>query len=143
MTATTGRCLCGDVTVKVSAPMTEISGCFCENCRRWGGGLQFGIEVPEARCRFEGPVKVHRSSRLAERAWCDTCGSALYFRYVEGADAGYFEIAPGLFEDAGGARLTRVVYADRAVGGIELAGDHERVSRAAYRAGNPHLDQEV
>ena len=43
----------------------------------------------------------------------------------------------------GGARLTRVVYADRAVGGIELAGDHERVSRAAYRAGNPHLDQEV
>ena len=137
-----GRCLCGAVTVTVTAPMTEISACHCDNCRRWGGGVQFGIAVPANAVTFAGPVKEHLSSRIAKRAWCDTCGSALYLRDVEGPGAGEYELCPGLFDNAGGARLVRAVYADRAVGRIELAGALDRVTRQDYEAENPHLSME-
>jgi hypothetical protein len=138
---TTGRCLCGAVTVAVSGLGDEISACFCDLCRRWGGGLQMGIEAPADRVRIDGPVKVHRSSKLAERAWCDTCGSALFFRYVSGRETGYLELSPGLFENAGGARLTRVVYADRAPDGLRLGGDHLSLSQAEYEAAFDHLNE--
>ena len=99
-----------------------------------------GLEVPRERVAVEGPLKRHQSSALAERAWCDTCGSALWFTYTSGVDTGYFELAPGLFENAGGAPLTRVVYADRCPDGFALAGEGvERVDQADYEASHPHL----
>lgn len=138
-----GHCLCGAVQVEVTGLSDKISACHCDLCTRWSGGIQFGIEAPAEEVKITGPLKTHRSSRLAERAWCDTCGSSVWFRYVEGQDTGYLELCPGLFENAGGARLTRVVYADRAPDGISLAGDHARVSQEDYEAVNPHLNEEV
>ena len=138
-----GRCLCGAVRVVVEGPLGGISACHCALCTRWGGGVQMGVAVPAGRVTITGPVKSHRSSRLAERAWCDTCGTSLYLRDVAGPGAAEIELCPGLFlGDMGDARLERVVYADRTVGGIELAGDVLRVSRADYEAEHPHLDEE-
>lgn len=138
-----GHCLCGAVRVRVDGPMAEISGCHCSLCRRYGGGVQFGIAVEADRVEISGPVKIHRSSPIAERAWCDTCGSPVWFKDVDGENADWFELSPGLFDDAGGARLTRIVYADRAVGGMEIAGDIQRVTRSEYEAEFPHLNEEV
>lgn len=138
-----GHCLCGAVEVAVEELSDEISACHCALCTRWSGSVQMGIEAPAATTRISGPVKVHRSSRLAERGWCDVCGSAVFFRYVQGRDTGYLELAPGLFDNFAGARLTRVVYCDRAPEGFSLAGDHERVTRAQYEAENPHLNEEA
>lgn len=135
-----GRCLCGAVTVVAGHLSDEISACFCDLCTRWGGGVQMGIDAPQDHVKVTGPVKTHRSSTLAERAWCDTCGSAVWFRYVDGHDAGYFELSPGLFENAGGAALTRIVYADRAPDGFVLARGVTRVGQQQYEAENPHLN---
>lgn len=143
MTVTTGHCLCGAVTVRATDLAREISACHCGMCTRWSGSVQMGIEAPEAGVTVTGPVKTYRSSWFAERAWCDTCGSALWLRNVDGPDTGYYELVPGLFDNAAGARLTRVVYADRAPDGFSLAGDHARVSQAQYEAENPHLNEEV
>ena len=75
--------------------------------------------------------------------WCDTCGSSVLFRYVADRDTGYLELSPGLFENAGGARLTRVVYADRHPDGYWLEGaEVAQVSQKDYEAGNPHLNEE-
>ena len=142
-TEVTGHCLCGEVQVVVSGLSDEMSACHCEMCTRWSGGIQFGIEAPADGVKVTGPVKTYRSSWFAERAWCDNCGSALWFRNVDGPETGDYEFASGLFDNAGGARLTRVVYADRAPDGFSLAGDHERVSREQYEAVHPHLDREV
>ena len=73
-------------------------------CRRWSGSIQMGIEIGAEQVTVTGPVKTHQSSGLAERAWSDTCGSALWFRYTGGRDADYFELAPGLFD----GRLARL-----------------------------------
>lgn len=139
---TQGHCLCGAVRVSVTGPLGDISACHCEMCTRWSGSVQMGIEVPSERVQIDGPLKTHRSSAIGERAWCDTCGSAVWFRYPEGPEAGYFELAPGLFDNAGGARLVRIVYADRAPDGYALAGeDVERVSKADYEAQNPYVEE--
>jgi hypothetical protein len=140
MNAMLGRCLCGAVEVDAPDLSDEISACHCELCTRWSGSVQMGVAAPVATTRIAGPVKVHRSSKLAERGWCDICGSSVFFRYVEGRDRGHLELCPGLFDDFAGARLSRVVYADRAPEGFSLAGPHERVTQADYERNNPHLN---
>lgn len=130
-----GQCLCGAVTVTADKLSDEMSACHCKMCTRWSGGVQMFIEAPEHGVTITGPVKTYRSSGFAERAWCDVCGSAVYLRNYAGRDVGYFEFSPGLFEDAAGARLTRVVYSDRALGGATLGGENVvRVTKAEYEA---------
>ena len=142
MQTTQGHCLCGAVRVTVTGPLGDISACHCEMCTRWSGSIQMGIETPQEQVEITGPVKSHRSSSIGERAWCDTCGSAIWFRYPEGPDAGYFELAPGLFPNADGAQLVRIVYADRHPDGYALAGDVERVSKTEYEARHPFVSEE-
>ncbi|MBT8424088.1 MAG: GFA family protein [Silicimonas sp.] len=129
-----GHCLCGAVTVNATNLARTISACHCEMCRRWSGSIQMGIEAKEGEATVSGPVKVYRSSDFAERAWCDKCGSAVWFRNFAGKDVGYYEFVPGLFENAADAKLVRVVYADCCPDGYALAGDYERVSKADYEA---------
>ncbi len=97
--------------------------------------------MPRGAVTITGPVKTFQSSEFAERAWCDRCGSALWFRDTKGPGAAYYELAPGLFENAGGATLIREVYADCCPQGYALAGDHVRVSRADYEANNLHASE--
>jgi hypothetical protein len=138
-----GQCLCGAVCVTVDAPLGDISACHCEMCRKWSGSIQMGIEMPRGAVTITGPVKTFQSSEFAERGWCEACGSAVWLRDTQGGNAGYFELTPGLFENAGGAALTREVYADCCPQGYALAGDHERVSRAEYEAENLHVNEGV
>ena len=130
---TEGHCLCGAVSVRADLA-SEISACHCEMCRRWSGGIQMGIDAPVATTEVTGPVATYASSSFAERAWCARCGSALWLRNTHGEGEDRYELVPGLFEEAGGARLVREVYADRCPGGYALAGGHARVTAAAYAA---------
>ncbi|MDD9976467.1 MAG: GFA family protein [Boseongicola sp.] len=116
-----------------------ISACHCEMCTRWSGGVQMGIEAPEGGVTISGPVKTYMSSSFAERAWCDICGSALWLRNVAGHDVGSYELVPGLFDNAGDAKLKRIVYADCAPAGFALAGDVQRISKADYEKEFDHV----
>lgn len=134
-----GHCLCGAVSVQVTGPLGEISACHCAPCTRWSGSMQMGIEVSRDNVTLNGPSKTYQSSSFAERAWCDICGSALWFVNTEGLHSDVLELAPGLFDNAGGAKLTRIVYADCAPDGYALAGDVQRVSKAEYERDNRHV----
>lgn len=136
-----GTCLCGAVEVSVREMPDEMSACHCAMCQRWSGGIQMGIEVDAGDATLTGPVQAYRSSEMSERLWCGTCGSAVGFRNVTGEGAGTLELVPGLFENAGGARLTREVYADCCPEGYALAGDHDRVSKADYEAANAFVEE--
>ena len=128
---TEGRCLCGAVRVRADLS-SEISACHCGMCRRWSGGIQMGIEAPAAGAEVTGPVATYASSPFSERAWCRNCGSALWLRNTSGPGSDVYEFVPGLFEDAGGARLVREVFADRCPSGYALAGGHARQAAADY-----------
>ena len=141
---TVGGCVCGAVEILVPRLGHEISACFCDVCRVWGGGVQMGLDAPAETVEVTGPVKTWPTA-IAERAWCDICGTHLWFLYTAGRDAGYLELTPGLFPDAGGGHLARVNYADRAPEGYDMTGPGEiaRVPAAQYEAENPHLQSEV
>lgn len=136
---TEGRCLCGAVTITVTGSLGNVSACHCAPCTRWSGSMQMGVEVPRDRVAYDGPIKTYASSSFARRAWCDTCGTAVWFADTEGDGAAYLELAPGLFDGFGGAKLARIVYADCAPDGVELTGDLDRVSKADYEAVNRHV----
>lgn len=136
---TEGSCLCGEVSVNVEELPQLISACHCEMCRKHFGSVGMGIEVPRDQVTVEGPVKLYESSSFAERAFCGTCGSTLF---VQDKGAKNVELAPGLFPEAGGAKLFREVYADRAPRGCSFAGNHARVARMAYEATNKSVPED-
>lgn len=132
MSAVDGRCLCGAVRITARDPKPAVSACHCSMCRRWSGSAFMGFVAPADGVTVEGPVKTYASSTFAERAWCDRCGSNLWFRDI-GKD---YELSPGLFEVASDFPLTREVYADQAMRACRFAGDHQRVTRAEYEQRN-------
>ena len=134
-----GTCLCGAVTLAVSgdpaAMAADLSACHCDPCRRWSGAVLWGFEAPADGVRYEGPARAYRSSDFAQRAWCDECGTQLWFR----DDGGPYELNPGLFEETRDWPLARVVYADRAAAHARLAGGHPTVTKAEYEARAAHV----
>ena len=135
-----GRCLCGAVTVTVTGPLGNASACHCSACTRWTGSVLMGLDIPRERVTYAGPIKSYASSSFSERAWCENCGTAVWFADTEGEGAANLELSPGLFDDFGGAALTRVVYADCAPSGVVLGGDLQRVSKADYEATHLHVE---
>lgn len=96
----TGGCLCGAVRYEIDADSLEddVSYCHCTMCRRWSGSA-FGIFVraPSALLRWTGKQpKRYRSSHLAWRAFCDECGSPIYFQF-EGKPE-YYALAVGCLD---------------------------------------------
>lgn len=80
--AVQGQCLCGSVSFNAFASKS-LEACHCGMCRRWGGGPLLAVHCGSA-VDFTGAehIKVFSSSDWAERAFCATCGSHLYYRFI-------------------------------------------------------------
>jgi len=89
-------CLCGKVTVLVSKMSNAVGSCHCNMCRRWGGGPLLTVECDDS-VSFTGKenIGVFSSSDWAERAFCKSCGTHLYYRLKE---SGQYFIPAGLFD---------------------------------------------
>ncbi len=94
-----GHCLCGAVTITVEAMHREVDICHCAMCQRWGGAFYAGVKGDSAKVDGEEVVAVYRSSPWAERAFCSTCGSNLWYRFLPTGSrsflAGLFDLPPG------------------------------------------------
>ncbi len=132
-----GRCLCGAVTIHVTAFEDGASACHCDNCRRWTGAAQWGFEAPAEAVTVTGPVASFRATSFAERGFCPTCGTHLWIR----DDDGPYDLLPGTFDAARDMPLTHEVYADRAFASVPLAGDHRRVTKETYERDHPYRAQ--
>lgn len=117
----TGQCMCGAVTLEVTPKAPELHACHCETCRRWTGSAFIEIDVAPEHLKVTGPVKARQSSDWAERAWCDECGSILWYHLtVPGRE--FYAVSAGLFENSGGFELTKEIYIDRKPEGYAFAG---------------------
>lgn len=94
----TGRCLCGAVTF-AGVVKRDLQACHCTQCRRWSGHVWAG--VTSERLDVQGVVTWFRSSERAERGFCPTCGSSLFWR----PNGGAIEVAPGAVDAPTGLRL--------------------------------------
>lgn len=131
------RCLCGAVRITVRNRPTGYGICHCRMCQRWSGALLAAVNCPPDTVTIEGAdhIAAFQSSDWAERAWCTTCGSHLWYRVTrDGPHAGDYEIAVGLFDDPDGFVLEREIFIDRKSDAFEIAGDHPRMTEAEVLA---------
>ena len=87
----TGGCLCGAVRYESKDAPTEGAYCHCRTCQRQVGGM-FGAFVRIARSSLaftKGAPTFYRSSEVARRGFCATCGSPMVFVY-DAAEADYW-----------------------------------------------------
>lgn len=119
----TGRCLCGDVTVRATVSTARVRACHCDMCRRHTSGPFISLETDDLS--FDGPVSTYRSSEWAERGFCPTCGSTLFYATLHD---GVRNVAAGLFENAGGGKLKIEFFADMCPQAYRFEGDHRRMT---------------
>jgi len=79
-----GSCLCGAVGFSFDFPSKWVAHCHCSMCRRAHGAAfvtWVGVADPQARIDDpQGVLRWHASSPGAERGFCGTCGSTMFFR---------------------------------------------------------------
>lgn len=122
-----GRCLCGAVTVTVEKFDGKVGACHCGMCRRWGGGPSLSLRGAELRLTGEAQMKVYASSEWAERAFCGTCGTHLFYRLKQTAEP---FVWAGLFGDLPGAVLHEQIFIDHKPGWYEFANQTENLTEA-------------
>lgn len=92
----TGSCLCGTNRFTVDTLNTHLGACHCSMCRNWVGGPFLALDCGTGvHFESEEQITVYDSSAWAERGFCSTCGSHLFYRLK--AQQQYM-MPPGLFE---------------------------------------------
>lgn len=92
-----GSCLCGAVGFKAEKASKNVGACHCGMCRKWGGGPAM-VAPCEGAVVFSGEenIGVFSSSEWAERGFCTSCGTHLFYRLKE---TGQHYIPAGLFDN--------------------------------------------
>ena len=105
-----GACVCGKVSFEAESIKITVGACHCATCRRWGGGPLLAIDCG-TKVSFTGDesVKIYDSSDWAERGFCASCGSHLFYRLKQQK----LHIMPvGLFGDEIQFELDHQVFID-------------------------------
>ena len=126
-----GQCLCGAVHFVIRDANPEFGVCHCKMCQRWSGAALIALDVPKDTVSFEGEENIARyqSSEWAERAWCQKCGSHLWYQVTaDGPYSGVYSIPYGLLNDTKGLKINREIYVDEQADCLAIAGDRERLN---------------
>ena len=73
------------------------------------------LQLPAGAVKIEGEeaIRVFASSQWAERAFCGTCGSNLFYRVTaEGPMQGEIHLAMGVLDDPAGVSLSTELFID-------------------------------
>ena len=105
-----GSCNCGGVTYTVTGPLREVIACHCTQCRKQSGHFYAATNVANGDLQIEesGALKWYAASPEAQRGFCRECGSALFWKPVDGT---HTSILVGTLDgDAGGVKLDRHIF---------------------------------
>lgn len=129
--ARTGGCLCGAVRYSLTGDKTGIDACHCDMCRRWNGGIGFGLSLSEKVVTWQGAdsIRRYRSSDWAERGFCGVCGSHLFYRLTD-PEQDHLSLLPGTLDDQDGLSLDLEIFADRGPEAYALTGAHKKMTAA-------------
>lgn len=121
-----GGCLCGELRFSATPRQAEFGVCHCDMCRRWSGGTFMAVGCGD-NVEFEkdSSLRVFASSEWAERGFCGTCGTALFYR-LKGA--GHYQVALGAFDDISGLEFTSQIFIDEKPDAYEFANDTRKLT---------------
>ncbi|MBT3557897.1 MAG: GFA family protein [Rhodospirillales bacterium] len=105
----TGQCLCGDVAYQVEGKLRPVVHCYCSQCRRTHGVMGPYTQAQNVDITFtaESGLKWYQSSDQAERGFCNTCGSSLFWKPIGGD---YTSISAGTLDQPTGLSVSGHIY---------------------------------
>lgn len=101
-------CLCGTVTIDIIPKSTEISACHCATCLKWSGGPNLVLESEQVS-ESGDTIGRYASSEWAQRAFCQQCGTHLYYK-LNNSSMHYVPV--GLFKENDDMKLSHQVFID-------------------------------
>lgn len=104
-----GTCLCSGVSITLTDAEPLVDVCHCTMCRAWGGGPFMGVSSVGFDLSGSDNVTSYSSSEWAERAFCNTCGSNLWYRFVPGD---HYSFAAGLFDLGKSAEIEQQIFVE-------------------------------
>lgn len=122
-----GVCLCGSVSV-VAPDNTRMIACHCGMCRRWGGGPMLTVHGgPDVQITGKETITVFKSSEWAERAFCNKCGTHIYYHLIPAND---YILPVGLFQDGPEFELNEQIFVDKKPHGYRFANHTAELTEA-------------
>lgn len=115
MSERTGGCVCGAVRFTAKNVPDKAAICHCQTCRRWLGSALIGVGIKREDLAWTGTehIRERQTSHWAKRAWCNECGTGLYFEMtMESEWSGNQEVPIGIFDDPNGFTLASEIYID-------------------------------
>jgi len=85
-----GSCLCGAVRFTATVEDDAVNACHCSMCRKWTGGPLLVVHSTQPLTFSGTQPAVYDSSDWAQRGFCPTCGTHLFYRLK----AGNFDAVP-------------------------------------------------
>lgn len=96
-----GGCLCGAVRYVAKGPLREVVYCHCSQCRKQSG-LYFAataVAKTDFTLTAQDSLRWYAASSHAERGFCGTCGSVLFWKAHQAA---HIAILAGSLDDPSG-----------------------------------------
>jgi hypothetical protein len=134
-----GSCACSGIKFSIPEQPKTYHACHCATCKAWSGGILLSVEAGK-NPTIDDPdqnLTVWKSSAWAERAFCKTCGSSLYYKLaIPGPLDGMHFFCPGGLEDWKGMTLGKENFADCRPPGIcfETGPNHIAFTKAQIEA---------
>lgn len=123
-----GTCLCGQTRLIATEPTNKVGACHCVMCRRWGGGPLLAIDCGTAVTLEGGDlVGVFDSSEWAERGFCKSCGTHLFYR-LKGINQ--YIVPAGLFAEKEKHEFDHQVFIDHKPAYYDFANETENMTGA-------------
>jgi hypothetical protein len=104
-----GRCLCGSVSFQIHGPVRDITACHCAQCRRTSGHFAAMASAPSKSLVMlsSESLRWYKSSTFAERGFCVTCGSNIFWRKL---DADQISITAGTLDSPTGLKIAKHIF---------------------------------
>ncbi len=128
-----GSCLCGAITYKITDAADTCGICHCDMCRKWSGGVYIGYQAAADQVSFTGQenVTTYVSSDWAERGFCKTCGSSLFYRVTApGPHHGQYHFGFGTLDDPAGVVVHDEIFIDQKPDSYSFADDTHKMTAA-------------
>ncbi|MEE4452581.1 GFA family protein [Novosphingobium resinovorum] len=96
-TTLAGGCQCGRIRYSAEVEPEKAYLCHCRMCRRATGGVSIAfVNAPQSAVKWEAEPDWYRSSPIAHRPFCSTCGTPLGFAFLDGEN---MDLTVGSFDD--------------------------------------------
>jgi len=124
----TGSCLCGGVKYQINGPMRPIVACHCSQCRKTSGNYVTATRVAKVDLVFDSmsTLKWYKSSDVAERGFCGTCGSNLFWQRQVGENT---SIMAGTIDPPTGLHIAQHIFVGDKSDFYDLFDDVEKLDQ--------------